>query len=165
VDTIMVGYDGLEAAERALARAAELGERLSARLVVVSVARSAPLPVTAPIGEPAPVFVPSPSGVPMPGADTMPPLEPEPQHFQEPKELAQRQLEHARMILARRHVEAEYVAEVGDPAARLLELAEERGADVLVVGSRARGLLERLLARPVDETVARRAACDVLLVH
>ena len=69
------------------------------------------------------------------------------------------------MTLTRRHVEAEYVAEVGHPEERLLELAEERRADLLVVSSREHGLLERLLARPVEETIARRAACDVLLVH
>src|SRR5262249_49875640 len=43
--------------------------------------------------------------------------------------------------------------------------ADERDADLLVVGSREHGLLERLLARSVEEAVARRAGRDVLLVH
>jgi nucleotide-binding universal stress UspA family protein len=48
---------------------------------------------------------------------------------------------------------------------RLLAVADERVADLIVVGAREHGLLERLLGRPVDETVARRSGRDVLLVH
>jgi nucleotide-binding universal stress UspA family protein len=162
MDTIVVGYDGSEASERALERAAELAEALSARLVVVSVERSARVPVTAPVVEPGTVFVPSPVGGAIPTGRPLP--EPGPER-PEPEELARRQLEQARMTLARRRVEAEYVAEVGPAAERLLEVAAERDADLLVVGSREHGLLERLLARPVDEAVARRADRDVLLVH
>jgi nucleotide-binding universal stress UspA family protein len=43
MQTIVVGYDGSEAAERALRRAAEMAEA-SARLVVVSVSRPAYAP-------------------------------------------------------------------------------------------------------------------------
>jgi nucleotide-binding universal stress UspA family protein len=83
----------------------------------------------------------------------------------EPDELAERQLERARRALLGRSVDADYVVEFGDPAERLLELAEQRGADLIVVGSREHGFLERLLSRPVDESVARRSERDVLLVH
>jgi nucleotide-binding universal stress UspA family protein len=83
----------------------------------------------------------------------------------EPEELARRQLERARMSLAGRKVETEYVAELGDPAERLLEVAEKRNADLIVVASREHGFLERVLARPVDEAVARGSERDVLLVH
>jgi len=69
------------------------------------------------------------------------------------------------MSLTRRRIEAEYVAEVGEAAERLLALAEERDADLIVVGSREHGFLDRLLGRHVDEAVAARAGCDVLLVH
>ena len=62
--TIVVGYDASDAAERALARAAELAEALSARLVVVSVS-TAPLPATAPFVEPGgPMLVPG-AGAPL----------------------------------------------------------------------------------------------------
>jgi nucleotide-binding universal stress UspA family protein len=83
----------------------------------------------------------------------------------EPKELAQRHLERAQMSLARAPVEAEYVAEVGDTAERLLALAQERDANLIVVGSGEHGFLDRLLGRHVDEAVAARAGCDVLLVR
>jgi nucleotide-binding universal stress UspA family protein len=83
----------------------------------------------------------------------------------EPEELARRQRERARMSLASRRVEAEYVVEVGDPAERLLDVADERDADLIAVGSREHGFLDRLLGHGVDEAVARRADRDVLLVH
>jgi nucleotide-binding universal stress UspA family protein len=162
METIVVGYEGSDASERALERAAELAEALRARLVVVRVSRSSRLPATVPVPEPKTVFVPGPAGGAIPPEPMLPPSEPE---RPEPKELAQRQLEQARMTLARRQVEAEYVAEVGSPAERLLEVADRQDADLLVVGSREHGLVERLLARPVEELIARRAHRDVLLVH
>ena len=69
------------------------------------------------------------------------------------------------MSLSSRKVETEYLVELDDPAERLLEVAEQRDADLIVVGSRERGFLERLLGRSVDEAVVRRAERDVLLVH
>jgi nucleotide-binding universal stress UspA family protein len=83
----------------------------------------------------------------------------------EPEELARRVLEQARAALTLRSVEAEYVAEIGAPAERLLEIADEHDADLIVVGTREHGFIERLLARPVDEEIARKAVRDVLLVH
>jgi nucleotide-binding universal stress UspA family protein len=73
--------------------------------------------------------------------------------------------ERARASLAGRDVESEYVVELGDPAERLLEVAEERDADLIVIGSRERGFLARLLGHSVEEAVARRSERDVLLVH
>jgi nucleotide-binding universal stress UspA family protein len=148
--TIVVGYDGTEAAERALRRAAEVAEAFSARLVVVSVSAAyAPAVEVVSPGAPG-------GTVPVPGPAPAAP---------EPEQLARQQLDQARASLASRKVETEYVVELGDPAERLLEVADERDADLIVVGSREHGLLERLLGRPVDEAVARRAERDVLLVH
>jgi nucleotide-binding universal stress UspA family protein len=154
--TILVGYDASDAAERVLDRAAELAEALSARLVVVSVS-TAPLPATAPFVEPGgPMLVPG-AGAPL--------AEPEPAGGPDAKELAQRRLEQARARLAAHGLEADYVAEVGSPAERLLTVADERDAELIVVGSREHGLLERLVTQPVEEAVARRAGRDVLIVH
>ena len=166
MNTIVVGYDGSDAAERALARAADFAQTLSARLVVVSVTGSAHVPAAAPAFEPAPVLVPPAAAGPVATGGTMPlPEYPPESQPPEPEELAQRQLERARMSLASRPLEAEYVVEVGDPAERLLDVADQRDADLIVVGSRERGFLERLLGHGVDEAVARRADRDVLLVH
>jgi nucleotide-binding universal stress UspA family protein len=163
MQTIVVGYDGSEAAERALRRAAEMAEAFSARLVVVSVSRPAYAPSPVSAFEPTVELVPPAVAGPVATGGTVPPPEPGPQP--EPEELARRELERARMSLARRTAETEYVVELGDPAERLLEVADRRDADLIVVGSREHGFLERLLGRPVDEAVARRSERDVLLVH
>jgi nucleotide-binding universal stress UspA family protein len=164
VDTIVVGYDGSEAAERALARAADLAEGLSARLVVASVSPSPRVPVMTPVLEPVdPMLAPGGVAGPVPTRGALSELELD--RAPEPKELAQRVLEQARRALTRRRVEAEYVAGVGAPAERLLEIADQHDADLIVVGTREHGFVERLLARPVDEALARKAARDVLLVH
>ena len=163
MNRIIVGYDGSDGAERALARAAELAESLAAGLVVASVVRSSRLAETVAVLEPAEAPIPA---IPGPGGTGAPmplPLRSEPRP--EPYELAQHQLERARMTLAPRRVQAEYVAEVGDAAVRLLALAREREADLIVVGSREHGFVDRLLGRHVDEAVAAHADCDVLLVH
>ena len=163
VDTIVVGYDGSEAAERALARAAEFAAGLSARLVVVSVSPAPRLPVMTPVPEPADPLLVRGGVVARGGTVPLPNLERD--RAPEPEELAQRVLEQARAALTRRSVEAEYVAEIGAPAERLLEIADEHDADLIVVGTREHGFIERLLARPVDEEIARKAVRDVLLVH
>jgi nucleotide-binding universal stress UspA family protein len=162
---IVVGYDASEAAERALARAADIAEAFSAHLTLVGVTASAHLPVSVSAFEPATVLVPpAAAGSVAGGTLPVPEYQPEPPET-EPQELARRRLEQARTSLASRGVEADYVVEVGDPVERLLDVADRRDADLIVVGSRERGLLERLLGHPVDQAVARRADRDVLLVH
>jgi nucleotide-binding universal stress UspA family protein len=160
METIVAGYDGSEHADQALARAAELARALTAKLVVVSVGRTprvmAPEPLLAPI-------MPTPAA---PGAlVTMRPEPfPTPPTPDESAETAA-VLERARRFLARRDVDADFVSEIGDPAERLLQVADDRDADLIVVGSHERRFLERLLGAGVDEKLARRARCDLLLVH
>ena len=62
-------------------------------------------------------------------------------------------------------VEAELVEAIGDPAEAIVEVAEQRKADLIVVGTREPSLIERELGHSVSEHVQRRAHCDVLIVH
>jgi nucleotide-binding universal stress UspA family protein len=78
---------------------------------------------------------------------------------------ATRELAEAKETLAGRNVEAEYVSTVGDAAEGIVEVAEQHDADLIVVGTREPGFLDRVLGGDVSEAVSRRAHRDVLIVH
>ena len=54
---------------------------------------------------------------------------------------------------------------VGHPESEILRIAEEIGADLVVVGSRGLGPLRRALMGSVSESVVRHAHCSVLVVR
>jgi nucleotide-binding universal stress UspA family protein len=137
METIVVGYDDTEPSKRALERAADLAEKFGSRLLVTSV---------------APVMIPSGHGT--AGVD---PTDPPTQH--------QAELEHAQSYLAGRNLSAELQPAIGDPADTIVEVAEQNGASLIVVGTRQPSILERLLGTSVSGAVSRHAHCDVLIVH
>jgi nucleotide-binding universal stress UspA family protein len=145
MQTIVVSFDESEPAERAVARASDLAEAFDATLVVVAVAEP-PLP-----GSGIDVF---------PGAPERLASE-----ATEEFDLAERRLERARRLLEGRAVRAEFVADVGEHTERILKLADQRSADLIVVGLEGAGFLERLLERSLGEDVAHRTLHDVLIVH
>lgn len=57
------------------------------------------------------------------------------------------------------------VGEEGDPAAAVLRAAEERGVDVIVVGTEERGWFDRLLRPSVSKEIVSHAHLPVLVVH
>ena len=136
--TIVIGYDDTEPSRRALDRAVELAKAFGGRLVVASVA-----PVVAGGGGRS-------MGVYDP-ADT-------PADHRE-------ELVHARATIEGAGVQADYVLATGAPADAIVEIAGERGADLVVVGTREHGIAERLLGQSVSGAVSRGAGCDVLIVH
>jgi nucleotide-binding universal stress UspA family protein len=137
--TIVVGYDETEGAKRALARAAELATAFDAKVIVTSVAQAL-------VGATA--------------ARGLGPVDPV-----DPPELHREELRHAAAFLSERGLHAEYDVALGGPAEKILELAESRDADLIVVGTREAGLLERLIDPSVSGAVQRKAHCDVLVVH
>jgi nucleotide-binding universal stress UspA family protein len=135
--TIVVGYDGSEPSKRALERAADIAEKFGSRVIVASV---------------TPVLIStSRSG----GA--IDPTDPPAKHEQE--------LEHARTYLSGRNIDAELQPAVGDPAETIVDVAEQAGATLIVVGTREPSVLERLLGQSVSGAVSRHAHTDVLIVH
>ena len=137
MNTIVVGYDDTEPSKRALERAADLAEKFDSRLLITSV---------------APVMIPSGHG--SAGVD---PTDPPKQHEIE--------LEHAQAYLTGRNLSAELQPAIGDPADTIVEVADQNGATLIVVGTRQPSILERLLGTSVSGAVSRHAHCDVLIVH
>jgi nucleotide-binding universal stress UspA family protein len=137
--TIVVGYDETEPAKRALARAAELATAFDSRLIVTSVAR---------------LLV---GGAVAHGVGPIDPLD--------GPELHREALDHAETFLTERGIHGQYEVLLGDPASSIVDLAEKRGADLIVVGTHEPGFLERLMGLSVSDAVEHHAHCDVLIVH
>jgi nucleotide-binding universal stress UspA family protein len=137
--TIVLGYDGTEPAERALARTAELARAFDAKVVVTSVA---PLLVGAAAARGVGGFDPA-----------------------DPPEAHRAHLARAAEVLRERGVATEVELGAGTAATEILELADARAADLIVVGARERSVVERLLDPSVSASVERRAHRDVLVVH
>jgi nucleotide-binding universal stress UspA family protein len=133
---IVVGYDGSEPAKRALDRAAALAGP-DDHVVVVGAAEMHARPVLTE------------------GAQL------------DPSEVRQRTqaLEEAKALLAERGIEAETVLGQGDPGGVIVDIAKQRGADLIIVGHRGHNPIERLLLGSVSAKVVNRAESDVLVVR
>jgi nucleotide-binding universal stress UspA family protein len=136
MSTIVVGYDDTAGSQKALERAATLAKALGAKLVVTSVT-----PVMLSAGR---------------SAGPIDPTDPPEKHAKE--------LETARAYLEGQGVDADYQGAIGEPSDAIVQLAEERGADMIVVGHE-HGVVHRLFGASVSETVSHHAHCDVLIVH
>lgn len=147
IRSIVVGFDESGAARRALERATVLADALGAKLVVTSVAE---IPIPGPGLDPA---------VAIGGPERMAELSVN--AFDD----ANARLDEARELIGDSSVEVEYVPESGVPADRILAVAEERDADLIVVGTREPGFLERLFEGSVSQDVSRHSHRDVLIVH
>ena len=73
-------------------------------------------------------------------------------------------LERYRETAAKRGVEAETVLKIGKPANRILETVEEMNVDRVVIGSRGRSGVGRVLFGSVAEEVTRRGSVPVTIV-
>jgi nucleotide-binding universal stress UspA family protein len=133
---IVLGYDESDTAKRALERAAQLAKAFDSELIVASVA-----PVMTNIGR---------------SAGPVDPTDPPAAHVEE--------LKHAQAYLEGEGVQADYLPGLGHPADTLAQLANDRDADLIVVGHHHSGI-SRLLGQSVSDSVAHRVHCDVLLVH
>jgi nucleotide-binding universal stress UspA family protein len=135
--TIVLGYDGTDASARALERAGELATAFGSSVIVTSVSGTLGGAVHAGgAGDPT-----------------------------DPPDAHEALLDEATSRLAERGVQAQSVLALGSAAEAIVELANEKGADLIVVGTREPGFFERLFGHSVSGSVQRHAHCDVLIVH
>jgi nucleotide-binding universal stress UspA family protein len=135
--SILVAYDHGAPSELALERAASLAESFGATVLITSIA---PLHHS------------------LPNAPATPEAE-------RPRSASHEDIEKVVATLVERGIAAESVEATGDPASSIASLAEKRGVDVVVIGSRGIGPIQRLLGQSVSQAVSRRVRCDVLIVH
>ena len=83
------------------------------------------------------------------------------------KENAKKIIEETKVQLAQRFPQLLISTEVllGSPESRIVETAEEFGADLIVVGSHGYNRWERLLLGSVSDSVVHHAPCSVLVVR
>ena len=137
MNAILLGYDDTEASKRALERAIELAKAFQAKLLVTSVA-----PTVQAAGR------------------SMGALDPT-----DSPERHQAELEQAAAVIKAAGLSAELLPAIGHPADTIVQIAGDEGADMIVVGTREPGFVERLLGQSISQAVARHASCDVLIVH
>lgn len=141
LDTIVTGVDGSEHSLGAARLASSIARRFDARLLIVTVVRP-------------------PEG--WWGIGGAPPT---PDAFAAAVVEGRRKvLDNAEASLDLKGLTYDTVEEVGDPAIQLSEVCRAEGADLLVVGRRGAGLVERLIVGSVADRVAHTAPCPVLTV-
>ena len=77
------------------------------------------------------------------------------------EEILQRSLANA----TRKGIAAKTIARQGDPASVILDVAEDEGADLIVLGDRGMGKSRRVFLGGVPDRVSHYSPCDVLIVR
>jgi nucleotide-binding universal stress UspA family protein len=82
-----------------------------------------------------------------------------------PREDVDATLEEAAEQIRAKGVEVEAFARQGDPADAILDVAEERGADLIIVGNKGMTGAKRFLLGSVPNKVSHHAPCSVLIIR
>lgn len=143
--TIVLGYDDEEPAKRALERAIAEAKGRDGRIVVVAV-------------DEMPLFPDGPQNF---GTFDGPAVSLEPE---EPTELLP-VFAHARNRLEAEGLQGEYAWALGDPGRAIVDIAKDRDADLIVLGTHHEGFLGHLFGSSVTDEVKREAGCDVIVVE
>jgi nucleotide-binding universal stress UspA family protein len=133
ISTVAVGTDGSETAREAVEQAAEFAKRFDAKLVLLSAFKEGPPP---------------------PGAA-------ESQWSYSPAAQLKGILSRTEAEMNQQGIECTTAVDEGDPADVLVRLADDCGADVLVIGNK--GMQRRVLGS-VPKSIAQNADCSVFVV-
>lgn len=148
----LVAIDGSKASQHALAQAIRLAASGNARivlLVVIEPVNNVYFPGMMPTGEPLVAW----QGVP---ADQMEKMV---------SDTARSVLSEAEVTCREAGVQCETLLQSGSPRSIICEVAEKEAPDVLVIGSRGLGTVERLMLGSVSDYVIHHAHCPVLIVR
>lgn len=150
---ILVPLDGSPLAEEALAQARLLAKQGASRIVLVRVLSPGPSPAL--------------MALPYPGASLAAAAQTEllAGAMKEQEREARSYLQKVRRRLTRAGIEAEVWLETGEPAERILEVAQLAGADLVVMSTHGRSGLRRMIFGSVAEAVLRHAGIPVLLTR
>jgi nucleotide-binding universal stress UspA family protein len=141
--SIVVGTDGSDTAKQAVRQAIELARSVGARIELVSAYE----PVSDARLREA-IHVPE-----------------DLQWMVNPREDVQATLESAAGEIRAAGVAVEVYARQGDPADAILDVAEERGSDLIVVGNKGMTGAKRFLLGSVPNKVSHHAPCSVLIIR
>jgi nucleotide-binding universal stress UspA family protein len=142
--SIVVGTDGSETAGEAVRQATDLARTLGAALEIVSAYE------------------------PVPAGRLRTERRDAPEDLQwaiNPREDVDLALEAAAAPAREEGVDVNVYARQGDPADAILDVAEERGADLIVVGNKGMTGAKRFLLGSVPNKVSHHAPCSVLIIR
>jgi len=142
--SIVVGTDGSATASEAVRQAAELARQIGAKIYLVS------------------AYEPVPEGR---LRDERQQVPEDLQWLVNPREDVESTLEGGAENLSESGVEVETVAREGDPADAILDVAEETGAGLIVVGNKGMTGAKRFLLGSVPNKVSHHAPCSVLIIR
>jgi nucleotide-binding universal stress UspA family protein len=151
--SIVVGTDGSKPADAAVRRATDLASLEGARLHLVT-AYHAPQ-----IVQQSTVWTNEPKGM----LDTGRPG-PRPETV-DLREVAESVLNRAARVASSKGVDVETHAREGQPADVIIEIANQKQADLIVVGSRGLTGIQRYLMGSVSSKVSEHAPCSVMIVR
>jgi len=142
--SIVVGTDGSDTARKAVQEAIDLAKAVGAAVCLVSAYE------------------------PVPQAQLREEARQAPEDLQwrvNPREEVDQTLSDAAEIVRGAGVEVETFAREGDPADAILDVAEERTADLIIVGNKGMTGARRFLLGSVPNKVSHHAPCSVLIIR
>jgi nucleotide-binding universal stress UspA family protein len=142
--TVVVGTDGSETATQAVRQAVELARTLEATVALVSAYEPVPAHRLREERRDAPEDV---------------------QWAINPREDVETTLQAAAEVAQSAGVAVDVFPRQGDPADAILDVAEERGADLIVVGNKGMTGAKRFLLGSVPNKVSHHAPCSVLIIR
>ncbi len=142
--SIVVGTDGSDTARKAVDEAIDLAKSVGASLYLVSAYEPVPQSRLREEARQAPADL---------------------QWMVNPREDVDATLKDAAEVVREAGVQVEIFAREGDPADAILDVAEERSADLIVVGNKGMTGARRFLLGSVPNKVSHHAPCSVLIIR